>query len=185
MAGNLDAVMWQRARTLMATPDGLAIDGLGVLRNGKLEAATGKPPPTGYDAPRLVVQTADELGVDDKEVRSHLRTELKQALASAAGRPAPLGPLGLIEVKGGRTNFYPSRRTEPAPPDAIETALTAWRAPADTLGQRVGALVEALGTIRGALSPADQRRLLDEVDYELDEDGWAQFGGPIVSALPF
>jgi hypothetical protein len=184
MADDLDTFLWRRARALAATSEGLAIDGLGVLRGGKLEPG-GKPPPTGYDAPKLVVQTADELGVDDKVVRSHLRSELKQALASAAGRPAPLGSLGLLEIKGGRTAFHPSRRTEAAPPDAIETALTAWRAPADTTALRVSALLEALGTIQGALSPADQRRLLDEVDYELDEDGWAQFGGPIVSALPF
>lgn len=183
----IDEVLWRRAGELAAGADGLVIDGFGTLRAGRFEHRPTPRPPTGYDSPKLVVRVADELGVKDEVVRGRLRAELAQALASAAGRPAPLGSLGLIEARDGRVSFVPARRTGApgAPADAIETALSAWRTAADTLAERVAALVEALGAIHGVLTPADTRRLLDEVDYDLDDDGWARFGAVITAALPF
>lgn len=183
----IDEVMWRRAAELAATPDGLVIEGFGTVRGGRFEHRPESKPPTGYDAPKLVVKVADELGVKDDVVRARLRAELAQAMASAAGRPAPLGSLGLIEMRNGGVSFAPSRRpgASAAPADAIETVLTAWRVPADTLAERVAALLPALGAITGALSAPDARRLLDELDYDLDDNGWERFGAAIAAALPF
>jgi hypothetical protein len=180
----IDDVLWRRARELAASPGGLVIDGLGVLRNGAFEARTAKPP-TGYDAPALVVAAADELHVSTTEVRRRLAAAIDQAVASAQGRPAPLGPLGLLQIDGDRLTFHPARRRGAAPPDAIDRALAAWRAPADSIDLRVEALVDALGAIQGALSPADLRRLLDELDYDLDPADWQRVGARIVGAIPF
>jgi hypothetical protein len=182
---SIDDALWRRARALLDTPDGLEILGLGVFRGDRFEPRPGGAP-TGHDAPRLVVQVADELGVPDDDVRAHLRGELKQALASASeeDRPAPLGALGLIERHGGALRFHRARRDQPAPAGAIDALLEAWRAGGE-LDERVARVVEAMRAVRGALPPADQRRLLDELDYDLDADGWAGFGSRIVAAFPF
>ncbi len=181
----LDETLWRRARALLDTPDGLEIIGLGTFRGERFESHPGGAP-TGHDAPRLVVQVADELGVSDDDVRAHLRAALKQALASASeeGRPAPLGALGLIERHGDGLRFHRWRHTGAAPAGAIEPILAAWRAGGE-LGERVAAAVEAMKAVGGALPPADLRRLLDELDYDLDADGWATYGSRIVAALPF
>ena len=180
-------VMWQIARELAGSPDGLTIEGLGRFRNGSFEDGRTARPPTGYDAPKLVVQTADRTGAPDDEIRGALRAAIKQALDSASGgRPAPLGTLGLFEEQGGTLRFHPSRRSgPPAVPGAIDAALAAWRQPADDLAARVAGLVTVLEAIDGVLAPADQRRLLDELDYDLDEDDWRRYGDRIARALPF
>jgi hypothetical protein len=180
----IDDVLWRRARELAGSPTGLTIDGLGTFHHDRFEPGPSAAP-TGHDAPRLVVVVADELGIDDADVRSHLRAEVRQALASAVGRPAPLGALGLIEVVDGVIRFHRSWRDDAAPPGGVEAPLEAWRAPADGLGDRVGHLIEALGAIGGALSVPDLRRLLDELDYDLDDADWRRHGARIVSALPF
>lgn len=183
----IDDVMWRKARELAGSPDGLVIDGLGTFRGGRFTDGRGSRPPTGYDAPKLVVQTADATGAKDDEVRGHLRSEIKQALDSAAGgRPAPFGSLGLLEVRGGALRFHPSKRSGPtAVAGAIDAALAAWRLPSDDLAARIAGLVTTLEAIAGVFSPADQRRLLDELDYDLDEDDWVRHGDRIVAALPF
>lgn len=180
----IDEALWRHARAL-ADAGGLVIEGLGTFHGKTFTHQPGTLPPTGHDAPKLVVQVAGELGVPDDEVRARLRTHVKQALVSAAGRPAPLGSLGLLEVKGGRVTFHPARRKEIAPMGAVDDALAAWRAPAETLGERVAMLVAQLAATPGALPPGELARLLDEIDYDLDEDGWAKFGGRILAALPF
>lgn len=184
---SLDDAMWRVARELAGSPEGLVIEGLGTFRGGRFTDGRHARPPTGYDAPKLVVQTADATGAKDDEVRNHLRSEIKQALDSAAGgRPAPLGSLGLLEERGGTLRFHPSRRAgPPAVAGAIDAALAAWRLPADDLAARIAGLVTTLEAIHGVLSPADQRRLLDELDYDLDEDDWQRFGDRIVAAMPF
>jgi hypothetical protein len=179
----IDEALWRRARELATSAEGLEIIGLGRLRGGRLEAES--PASSRIDAPRLVVLVAGELGIDDAAVRARLATAVEQALASAVGRPAPLGTLGLVEIRDGDRRFHPSRRTAPAPADAVETALTAWRTPANSVDDRVTALVAALRTIDGRLSVADQRRLLDELDYDLDDGEWQRFGDQIVATLPF
>jgi len=183
----IDDVMWQKARALAGSADGLVIEGLGTFRGGGFTHQAGSMPPTGYDAARLVVAVADATGAGDDEIRGHLRAEVKQALDSAAGgRPAPLGSLGLLEEQGGTLRFFPSRRAgPPAAAGAVDGVLAAWRTPAEDLAARVAALIEVLGALGGVLSPADQRRLLDELDYDLDEDDWRRFGGRIIAALPF
>jgi hypothetical protein len=178
---SLDETLWRAARALATSPDGLEIVGLGTIRGG----AIGPARAGSYDAPALVVRVADQLGVSDDDVRARLRAEVQQAVASAVGRPAPLGPLGLIEPDGGGWRFHPAHRGGTAAPDDIERALAAWREPADSLDQRVDALAAALATARGAFSPADQRRLLDELDYDLDDADWRAVGARIVAALPY
>jgi hypothetical protein len=182
---SIDDVLWRRARALLDTPDGLEILGLGVFRGDRFEPRPGGAP-TGPDAPRLVVQVADELGVSDDDVRAHLRRELAQALASASEeeRPAPLGALGLVDRHAGALRFHRARRQRAAPPGAIEPILAAWRADGE-LEERVARVVEAMRAVPGALPPDDQRRLLDDLDYDLDADGWARFGSRIVAAFPF
>ncbi len=183
----IEDVMWRIARELAGSPDGLVIEGLGTFRGGRFTDRRGSRPPTGYDAAKLVVQTADATGARDDEIRGFLRTEIKQALDSAAGgRPAPLGSLGLLEDRGGALRFHPSKRAgPPAIAGALDAALAAWRLPADDLGKRIAGLVTTLEAIAGVLSPADQRRLLDELDYDLDEDDWTRHGDRIVAAMPF
>lgn len=183
-ADRIDEALWRHAREL-ATTEGLVIEGLGTFQGKTFAHRPDTMPPTGYDAPRLVVRVANDLGVTDDEVRSRLRAHVKQSLASAAGRPAPLGSLGLLEIKGGRVTFHPSHRKDVAPMGAVDDALAVWRAPAETLDERVAVLVAQLAATPGALPPGELARLLDEIDYELDEDDWAKFGGRILAALPF
>jgi len=78
-----------------------------------------------------------------------------------------------------------SHRAGAAPPGAIDELLAVWRAPADDLDARVTALTRAMAEVRGALSAAEARRLLDELDYDLDAADWERFGGRIVEALPY
>jgi hypothetical protein len=184
---SIDDVMWRKARELAESPGGLEIEGLGTFHGGRFTDRRTSRPPTGYDAPKLVVATADATGAKDDDVRAQLRAAIKQALDSASGgRPAPLGGLGLLEERGGTLRFHPSRRSgTQAVPGAIDAALAAWRLPADDLGQRIAGLVTTLEAIDGVLSPADQRRLLDELDYDLDEGDWQRHGDRIIAALPF
>lgn len=177
----IDDALWRRARELAASPEGLTIEGLGTFRGGRLD----HHPEPRVDAPKLVVQVADETGASDDDVRGRLRAAVKQAVDSSLGHPAPLGGLGLLEQQDGQLRFHPSKGGPPAPPGAVDAALEAWRAPADDAAARVAALVEALEQIEGRLPPADQARLLDEVGYGLDPDGWRRFGGRILAALPF
>lgn len=180
----IDDVLWQRARAKARSPEGLVIDGLGVIRGDRLEPSPPRPH-TGYDAPALVVEVADAIGAPADAVRARFAAEVAQAVSSAVERPAPLGRLGLIERHDGTIAFTPSRRDAPAPPGAVDRALEAWRAPADDVGARVETLVAALRAIPGALPAADLRRLLDELDYDLDPPEWQRFGPAIVEALPF
>jgi hypothetical protein len=131
-----------------------------------------------------VVRVADALHVKDDDVRVLLKAAVKSALASGAGRPAPLGRLGLVEVRDGALQWWPWRHDREAPPEAVERILAAWRTPADDLGERVGEAIAAMESVGGALSPADQARVLDELDYDLDESEWRRFGDRIAHALP-
>ncbi len=181
----IDDALWRAARALAASPDGLEIVGLGTIRGSTIGPARAPASPGAYDAPALIVRVADELGVVDDVVRARLRAEVQQAVSSAVGRPAPLGPLGLVAPAGSGWRFHPAHSGGAAAPEDVDRALEAWRAPADTLDQRVDALTAALAQARGALSPADQRRLLDELDYDLDEGDWQKVGERIVAALPY
>jgi hypothetical protein len=176
--------LWQRARERARSAEGLVIDGLGVIRGGAIEAGARRPH-LGYDAPALIVEVADALGVPTETVRGIFSADVAQAVASAVERPAPLGRLGLIEAHDGQLAFTPSRRDTPAPAGAVDRALAAWREPAETTAARVDKLVDALRAIPGALPVADQRRLLDELDYDLDPPDWQRFGPAIVGAFPF
>ena len=179
----IDEVLWQRAREL-AAGDGLTIEGLGTFAGGRFTPAGHGPPPTGYDAPKLVVAVGDQLEVSDDAVRARLRAAVKQAVDSAVGRPAPLLGLGLIERDGTGLRFFPARRTGTAAPGAVDAILAAWRAPADPLDERIAAVTEAMAAVGGALPEPDLRRLLDELDYDLDEAEWRTYGDRIVAALP-
>jgi hypothetical protein len=181
----IDDALWKHARALIASSRGLEISGLGTFQAGSFTPATSPVPPTGHDAPALVVAVAGDLGVSDDEVRGRLRDEVRQALDSANERPAPLGPLGLIERRGGTVRFHPARRSTPAPAGAVDQVLETWRTPAPELGERVDAVIAALEKVTGTLPVADLRRLLDELDYDLDEADWRRFGDRITAALPF
>ena len=91
---------------------------------------------------------------------------------------------GGIEGTGSSLRWWPWRADGDAPPDAVEQILAAWRTPSDDLAERVGAAIAAMEAVHGALSPADQARVLDELDYDLDEPDWRRFGDRIAAALP-
>jgi hypothetical protein len=181
MSDRIDEALWRKARELANSSGGLVIDGLGTFHGGRFTPAPGSR----VDSPKLVVAVADELKVKDDDVRSRLKHAVKQAVDSALGHPAPLGTLGLLTQLGGGISFHAAKGGPPASPDAIETALAAWRAPADDLGHKVANLVEALEQVQGVFSPAEVARLLDEVGYELDHAGWGRFGTRLLAALPY